>query len=140
MTPYLAVHSVEPLLPFDIVEATFLAPSITSKLSDSDLLAIRARSLQKRDEDLAQIHDRVLSARYALIRDFEKKNANRIHDYKFNIGDLVLVLNKKIEPGVGRKCQPRYFGPMIVVQRLTSGAYILVEVNGAILRLKFAAF
>ncbi|KXN93296.1 hypothetical protein AN958_00220, partial [Leucoagaricus sp. SymC.cos] len=140
MTPYYAVHGVEPLHPFDITEATFLASSITHHLSDAELLAARARMLQKRDEDLANIHDRVLAARYASIRDFETKNANRIHDYNFGPGELVLVLNKKIEPDVGRKCKPRYFGPMIVVKRLRSGAYILAEVNGAVSRLKFAAF
>ncbi|KAJ3576954.1 hypothetical protein NP233_g69 [Leucocoprinus birnbaumii] len=38
---------------------------------------------QKRDDDLAKIHDRVLAARYASTRDFEKRNANRIRDYDF---------------------------------------------------------
>lgn len=140
LTPYYAAHGIEPLLPFDITEATFLSPSINSKLSDDDLLASRARSLAKRDEDLANIHDKVLAARYTSIRDFEKKNANRIRDYDFKAGELMPVLNKKIEPDVGRKCKPRYFGPMIVVKRLRSGAYVLAEVNGAISRLKFAAF
>ncbi|KAF8816470.1 hypothetical protein BYT27DRAFT_7063666, partial [Phlegmacium glaucopus] len=80
--------------------------------------------------------------------DFEKKNANRIHDYNFKQGELVLVLNKKIEPDVGckcynysfNKCKPQYFGPMMVDKRLQSGAYILTEVNGAVSQLKFAAF
>ncbi|KAF8161291.1 hypothetical protein B0H34DRAFT_796100 [Crassisporium funariophilum] len=51
-----------------------------------------------------------------------------------------MVLNKKIEPDVGKKCRPRYFGPMVVAQRLRSGAYRLAEVNGALSKLKFAAF
>jgi hypothetical protein len=51
-----------------------------------------------------------------------------------------LVLNTKIAPDVGHKCKPRYFGPMVVVKRLRSGAYILAEVNGAVSRLKFATF
>jgi len=140
MSPYYAVHGVEPLHPFDITEATFLASPITSNLSTAELLSVRARMLQKREEDLAEIHNRVLAARYTSTRDFEKKNANRIHNYNFHSGELVLVLNKKIEPDVGRKCKPRYFGPMVVVKRLQSGAYILAEINGAISCLKFAAF
>ncbi|KXN83395.1 hypothetical protein AN958_01499 [Leucoagaricus sp. SymC.cos] len=140
MTPYYAVHGVEPLHPFDITKATFLASSITHHLSDSELLAVCAQMLQKHDEDLVQIHDKVLATRYASICKFEKKNANHIHDYDFGPGELVFVLNKKIKPDVGHKCKPRYFGPMVVVKWLCSGAYILAEVNRAISCLKFAAF
>jgi len=139
-TPYYAVHGVEPLLPFDITEATFLVGPFDRKLSDAELFAIRARALEKRDDDLAQVHDRVLAARFRSAKDFEKRNVNRIHDYNFKPGSFVLILNKKIEPDVGRKCQPRYFGPMVVARRLASGAYTLAEVNGVISKLKFAAF
>jgi hypothetical protein len=140
LTPYYAVHGVEPLLPFDITEATFLTPPVVSKISSSDLLAIRSRALEKRDEDLAQIHEKVVAARFKSIQDFERRNMNKIYDYDFAPGSLVLVLNKKIEPDIGRKCKPRYFGPMVVIRRLRSGAYILAEVDGTISKLKFAAF
>ncbi|KAF8625060.1 hypothetical protein AX17_006933 [Amanita inopinata Kibby_2008] len=96
--------------------------------------------LAKRDEDLAKIHDCVLEAHYSSIRDFEKRNANQMHDYNFKAGDLMLVLNKKIEPDIGRKCKPHYLGLMVVVKHLRSSAYILAEVNGAVSRLKFATF
>jgi len=140
LTPYYAAHGIEPLLLFDITEATFLIAPILMPLSTVDLLAVRARMLQKRDEDLAKIHERVLTARYASTRDFERKNANKVYNYDFKPGELVLVLNKRIEPKIGRKCKPRYFGPMAVVRRLRNGAYILAEVNGTVSRLKFAAF
>jgi len=140
MTPYYAVYGVKPLHPFDVIKATFLVARINSHLSTASLLFIRVRMLQKRDEDLATIHNCMLAARYASIQDFEKRNANRIYNYDFGTGELVLVLNKKIEPDVGRKGKPRYFGPMVVVKHLQSGAYLLAEVNGAVSRLKFAAF
>jgi len=140
MIPYYAVHGVEPLHPFDVTEATFLVARINSHLLTASLFSIHARMLQKYDEDLATIHNRVLAARYTSIQDFEKRNANRICNYDFGTGELVLVLNKKIEPDVGRKGKPRYFGPIVVVKRLQSGAYLLAEVNGAVSRLKFAAF
>ncbi|KAJ3922902.1 hypothetical protein F5877DRAFT_32652, partial [Lentinula edodes] len=46
-SPYYASHGVELLLPFDITQATFLLPDITSKLSDSDLIGLRARQLEQ---------------------------------------------------------------------------------------------
>jgi len=109
-------------------------------LSMADLLVVRTHMLQKRNEDLAKIHERVLTACYASTRDFERKNANKVYNYDFKPGELVLVLNKRIEPEIGRKCKPHYFGPMAVVQRSRNGAYILAEVNGTVSCLKFAAF
>jgi len=53
---------------------------------------------------------------------------------------LVLVLNKQIEPEIGHKYKPCYFGPMAVVGRSRNGAYILVEINGTVSCLKFVAF
>ena len=115
MTPYYAVHGVEPLHFFNVTEATFLAARINSHLSTASLLSIHVHMLQKRDEDLATIHNHVLAARYASIQDFEKRNANWIYNYDFGTGKLVLVLNKKIKPDVGRKGKSRYFGPMVTL-------------------------
>lgn len=56
MSPFYMAHGVDPLLPFDITEATFLAPPLDSPLSHEELVAIRARQLQKRDSDLKLIH------------------------------------------------------------------------------------
>ena len=140
LMPYYATHGVEPLLPFDITKATFLTTAISTPLPTANLLVIWARMLQKHNEDLAKIHGRVLVARYTSIQDFKRKNANRISDCNFKSEELVLVLNKQIEPKTGHKCKPRYLGPMAVVRRLRNGAYTLAEVNGTILRLKFAAF
>ncbi|KXN92431.1 hypothetical protein AN958_07990 [Leucoagaricus sp. SymC.cos] len=140
MTLYYVVHDIEPLHPFDITKVTFLASSINHHLSNSELLTVHAQMLQKHDEDLVQIYNKVLTARYASICKFKKKNANCVHNYDFSPGELVLVLNKKIEPDIGCKCKLQYFSLMVVVRCLHSSAYILAEINGTISQLKFAAF
>jgi len=53
--------------------------------------------LQKHNEDLAKIYDRVLVACYAFTWEFKRKNINCIVDYNFKAKELILVLNKKIE-------------------------------------------
>ncbi|KAJ3521857.1 hypothetical protein NMY22_g12139 [Coprinellus aureogranulatus] len=139
-SPYYAAHGVEPLLPFDITESTFLFPEFSKKLSDSDLLSARARQLERREEDLQLLHERVLKSRFRSIEQFERIHKNTIEEFDFQPGDFVLVLNKKIEKDVGRKAKPRYFGPMVVVKKLEGSGYLLAEVNGAVSRLKFASF
>ncbi|KDQ09751.1 hypothetical protein BOTBODRAFT_116724 [Botryobasidium botryosum FD-172 SS1] len=126
------VHGIEPLFPFDLLEATFLAPPISSSLSTTDLISIRARQLQKRPADLEQIHARVWDARYKSARQFEEVFKNTIHDFDFKPGTLVLVHNSRLDNDLGRKMKPRYFGLMIVVRRNRGGAYVLAEVDGAL--------
>jgi hypothetical protein len=139
-SPFHMGHGVEPLLPFDITEATFMLPPITAKLSTTDLIGLRARQLAKREDDLMKIHDNVVKSRFTSISEFEKQFKNTIHDYNFQPADLVLVLNKKIEAESNAKCKPRYFGPMLVVHRSSNGSYRLAEIDGALSKLKFAAF
>ena len=122
------------------MEATFFVPEITAHLLIASLLAICAWMLQKCEEDLTRIHDHVLAAHYISAWDFEKWNTNWIWDYNFESRELVLVLNKKIEPKVDQKCRPRYFGPMVAINQSQGGAYTLVEINGAVSCLKYAAF
>ena len=136
-SPFYMVHGVEPVLPFDIIQATFLVPDINRPLSTSDLIAIRARQLQKRPADLAAIHDRILASRHTSARQFEKEYANTMRDYDFAPGSLVLVCNTSLTMD---KMKPRYLGPMIVLRRTRNGAYRLAELDGAISSLRYAAF
>jgi hypothetical protein len=139
-SPFYMVHGVEAVLPFDLAEATFLVPKLDKPLTDAELIAIRARQLEKRDDDLAAIHDRVLRARYSSIAQFEKDHAHTIRDYNFTPGSLVLVRNTRVENDHSRKSKPRYLGPLIVVRRTRNGAYILAELTGAVAKLPYAAF
>ena len=41
-SPFYMGHGIEPLLPLDIIEATFMLPPITAKLSTTDLLSLCA--------------------------------------------------------------------------------------------------
>src|SRR5712671_4554529 len=46
-SPFYMVHGVEPVLPFDITLATFLAPNYDRPLSTEELLSTRARQLER---------------------------------------------------------------------------------------------
>lgn len=139
-SPYYLAHGVEPLLPFDLAEATYLAPTLDHLMSTEDLLAIRAKMLLKRPEDLQRVRDMVTKSRWNAVKQLEKSHENQVHDFNFKPGCLVLVRNSRFDKGLKNKTKPRYLGPMLVVRRTTGGSYILSELDGSISKLRFAAF
>ena len=62
-SPYFMAHGVHPLLPFDILEATYLAPNQNFGISTEELIAIRANQLARRPEDLDEMRNRVAKSR-----------------------------------------------------------------------------
>ena len=138
-SPYFIAHGTEPTLPLDISEATYLCPPITSELSTQDLLAHRARQLQKRPADLKQIHDKVYKSRLDAVRKLEQRFQHTIKNFHFKKGDLVLVRNNKVDMELDRKTKPRYLGPMVVIRKTQGGSYILAETDGTLSKLRYAA-
>jgi hypothetical protein len=139
-SPFYMAHGIEPILPFDITLATFLVPDLDKPLSTADLLAARARQLQKRQDDLDNIHQRVIKSRFTSVQQFEKQFKNSIKDLNFKPGNLVLVRSAGTDSELASKTKPRYYGPMVVVRRTRNGAYRLAELDGAVSRLRYAAF
>jgi hypothetical protein len=139
-SPYYASHGVHPLLPFDIDEATYLMPPPESILSEEDLLVRRAKEFAKRQSDLDDLRHHVHAARVAHMDRFSREHASKIRNYDFSPGSLVLIRNTRIEKSLNRKMRPRYLGPMIVISRNKGGAYILAEMNGAVLTRPISAF
>jgi transposase InsO family protein len=139
-SPYFAAHGIHPILPFDIDEATYLVPPPDTILTHEDLLARRGAEFAKRQSDLDGLRQRVHAARLAHMDRFSREHASKIHDYDFTPGSLVLVRNTRFEKSLNRKMRPRYIGPMIVISRNRGGAYILAEMNGAVLARPIGAF
>lgn len=140
VSPYFVVTGTHPLLPLDIIEATYLLPPPTALMSTEDLIASRAIALQKRQSDLDVIRSKVYGARNKAARRFELEHMHTIVNYDFGPGDLVLMRNTAIEKSLNRKMRARYIGPLIVVSRNRGGAYILAELNGAVFDRPIAQF
>jgi hypothetical protein len=102
---YYIAHGVEPLLPFDLAEATYMVLP-QSAMSTTELIALQAHQLQKQPEDLNTIQDHVIKAHFTSICQFKKKYANTIHTYQFAPGDLVLVRNSCVEASLDQKTKP----------------------------------
>jgi hypothetical protein len=101
----------------------------------TELIAWRARQLQKCAEDLEAIRERVVAVHFKLICEFERRFCVNIKLHDFQPGAYVLVHNSKVEYELSKKKKPHYLGPMVVVRHMKGGSYMLAELDSAISKL-----
>ena len=139
-SPFYLLHGVEPILPFDLTEATFLVEGFRKGMSSEDLLALRIRQLAKRASDIQHAAEVLRQSRLHSKAEFERRYARRIKKSVFQPGDLVLVRNSRIEKELNRKSKPRYLGPFEVVRQTKGGSYVVRELDGSTRSQGVAAF
>lgn len=110
-SPYFAVTGMEPILPFDIAEASYLLPLPPGVLSTTELIVSGAIALQKCRAHPTALRSKVYSSRVKAALRFEREHAHTIRDFDFQPGSLVLMRNTAIEKSLSRKMRPRYTGP-----------------------------
>jgi hypothetical protein len=140
VSPYFAVTGTHPLLPLDIIEASYLLPPPDSHLTTTELIARCATELQKRQDHVSALRNQVFEARNKAAKVFERDHAAVIRDFNFQKGALVLVRNTAIEKSLNRKMRARYTGPYVVLACNKGGAYILSELDGSVFDRPVAAF
>lgn len=141
-SPYYLLHGVHPVLPFDLVQSTFMVTGFKSGISSEDLLTLRIRQLEMRSSDIDKASDRLARSRYRTKERFEEKHSHRMIWENIPKGTLVLVRDIHLEKTVSikRKTEDRYLGPYEVHRRTKGGSYVLKELDGTFLRTSFAAF
>jgi hypothetical protein len=139
-SPYYMVTGTHPVLPLDAKEATWLSVIPIGIMTESDLIGYRACALAKHQIHTEQMRQCIDEDKLKRLKAYEEDFQAVIKDYKFVLGDLVLVQNTAIENSLDKKMKPRYFGPMIVVRENRGGSYILAELTGAVWHRKIAKF
>jgi hypothetical protein len=138
-TPYQLLFGTEPLLPFDLLEATFLTQSITSGMSHSKLLAARLLQLQKRPEDLAAATAALFASRFKSKEHFDAEYEHRMRYCGRDLigsplmpGEWVLVANTPAQKSLSRKTKPCYLGPYLIHRETKAGTYLLCKPDGTV--------
>ena len=131
-SPFYLLHGLDPILPFDLFEATHLVEGFHSGMSSQELLALCIRQLEKRPDDVHAAFNMLYKSRLHSKAQFKKKYIRRLVKSSYEAGDLVLVCNTQVEKELDQKSKPRYLGPFEVVRCTQGGSYVLKEMDGTI--------
>ena len=141
-SPYFLLHGVHPLMPGDLADATFLVTDFKPGMSTAELIEAHTRQLLKLPQDVTKAQNILKQSRLRSKKAFEAKFAQRICREAYEPDALVLIRNNPIENSVSieRKTANRYMGPYRIIRQTQGGAYVLAEMDGAILRHHVAAY
>lgn len=139
-SPFFLLHACDPILPFDLSEATFMVTGWKLHMTPVEMLALRIRQIEKRPEDIEAAAETLRKARFRSKDEFERKYQAKLFRDEHLPDALVLVRNTRIEKELSRKAKPKWLGPYAVVRRTKGGSYVLRELSGEVSAHGVAAF
>lgn len=133
-SPFYLLYGQHPVFSFDIEEITWQTLDWDQVHSHDDLVAMRARQIQRRNTALEDAHERLRASRKRAIADQAKR-----HHYQFDFADYeegmyVWLRELRLDEIKGGKGEWTYAGPYIIHEKRDNDSYLLRELSGAVLR------
>ena len=123
-----------PIMPTEAKVTTWGTLPWKTEMSREELLTVRIRQLEGREEDIAEAARRQHEARLRNKQRFDQRH--RLRPRKIEDGDWVIVYDSSLDHqhSTTRKFARRWFGPYEVRQVRENGTYLLSELDGTLLR------
>jgi hypothetical protein len=140
MTPYEIEFLDRPILPIELEITTWSVMNWDEVVDTTDLIAMRARALERRNEDLEEAAAHLNRMRRLGKEYFDRRHS--LHPEPFEEGMLVLSHDTagSMNMSAEKKLAFRWFGPFrIAGADPERGTYTLAELDGAQLRGTYAA-
>lgn len=136
LTPYYISCGNEPVLPIELEIPTWRILPWDNVHTTSDLLAMRARQLQRRDEDLEEA---VLHLQRMRLEGKERHDEKHTTREELAIGNIALLHDTKREKDMSQKLAFKWLGPYRIYNTVEGkGTYMLKELDGSRLAGTFA--
>ncbi|KAL3696508.1 hypothetical protein R1sor_010584 [Riccia sorocarpa] len=141
VTGYMPIELIQgqkSIMPVEELIPTWSVLPWVDNLTREELLELRFRQLEQRDEDVKLALERLKTARLKNKDTFDKKH--RLRPRAIEEGDWVLVYDNSLDNqhSALRKFSRRWFGPYVVVRVLDNATYLLRELDGTPLRVPIA--
>jgi len=132
MSPAELIYGRDLILPIELEVPTWRTLPWEATRSTADLLAMRARQIERRDRDMEEAALRLRRLRERNKELFDERHDTR--DKQIEPGTLVLVHNTKLDTDRSAKLAFRWKGPYRVREAFPNGSYQLEELDGAAFR------
>jgi hypothetical protein len=128
-TPYRLVFGQDCVLPVELTASSWATVEWRKVKSRAELLAARARQLERREEDIEQAKINVRKSRLRNKAYFDKHRRERIHELE--VGDMVLLYNSSLDKQWSQKLKNKWLGPYRIKEVAEDrGTYLLEELDG----------
>ncbi len=133
-SPYYLLYGQHPLLPFDVIDSTFHVLDWLKATTTVELLALRMEQLEQRNDLLRDAKEQNFRSRTKAVVAYNERHAHQMNRGEYSKGELVLIYNKALDNQMSGKGLLRWRGPYVIVARRPSGAYIVQELDGVVLK------
>jgi len=133
-SPYFLLYGSHPVLSFDITESTWQTLDWDQVRTYEDLIAIRIKQLQRRDQRLESARRQIRESRRKAIEDRAARMGKNFDFSAFKEGMYVWLRESKLDEIKGGKGEWMYSGPYVINRKLDWDAFELAELDGAILK------
>lgn len=133
-SPFYLLYGQEPVYPCEITDPTWGLYDWDKIKTTSDLIAIRAQQIMRRDEKLSDAFKRQAAARKRDVDAFYRKYEDKWRANTFEVGTWVLVEETWLRKQMGNKLAQRWTGPYVIDGEYGKHSYYLRELDGTFIR------
>jgi len=126
------VYGYEPVLPIEVAIPTWRILAWDGVETDEDLVKLRVRMLERREEDIREAALQVAAYRKRIKARFDQANAAKMRRTELQVGDLVLLYDSTGDTDMSttRKHMWRWKGPFRLAKVNANRSYELETLSG----------
>src|SRR5258706_11855171 len=133
-SPYYLLYGQHAIHLFAVTDTTYHTRDWVKVTNTKELLALRMQQLAQRKDLLNDAEKRYYWSWMKAVDAYNQRHVHQMKNGDYGKGELVLVYDEALDNQMSGKGALRWRGPYAIVARRPSGAYVLQELDGAMLK------